>query len=144
VDLTEPINDGVQDTIHTVAPATDERISMVGPMGVSQTSGGDLSFSEKDAAIFFELDGQRFPGQFEDDEALLLDFTVLPRPANDTDEQVPFVFGQYGPSMNPLVVGGDQELDIIVRNTSGGALDSSSSDTSTVTFTGEVVFDDRR
>lgn len=144
VDVSEPISDGQTATVHTVSPATDERISMVGPMGLSQTSGGDLSFAEGDVDVFFELDGQRYPGQFNDDTGLLLDFTTLPRPADDSTEQVPFVWDTYGPSAQPLTVDGDRDLDINIRNTSGGALDSSTSNTSTVTFTGEVVFDDRR
>jgi hypothetical protein len=144
VDISEPISDEQQATVHTVSPATDERISLVGPQGLSQTSGGDLSFAEGDVSVFYELDGQRYPGQFNDDTGLLIDFTAMPRPADDSTDQVPFIYGKYGPSMRPLTVEGDRELDINIRNTSGGALDSSSSNTSTVTYTAEVVFDDRR
>jgi hypothetical protein len=144
VDLSEPIADGATATINTISPATDERIELVGPQGVSQTSGGDLSFSAGDASVFYELDGQRFPGQFADDEIFLVDFKAMPRPPTDTTDQVPFVFGKYGTSMQPLTVQGDQDLDVRFRNVSGGALDSSSSDTTTLTHTAEVVFDDRR
>jgi hypothetical protein len=144
VDVSEPISDNQTATVHTVSPATDERVEMVGPMMLEQTSGGDLSFSEGDVDVFFELDGQRYPGQFNDDTLLLLDFTTMPRPPTDGTDQVPFIWDHYGPSDRPLAVQGDQDLDINIRNTSGGALDSSSSNTSTVTFTGEVVFDDRR
>jgi hypothetical protein len=144
VDVSEPISDGQQATVHTVSPATDERTELVGPQGLSQTSGGDLSFVEGDVSVFYELDGQRYPGQFNDDTGLLLDFTTMPRPPTDSTDQVPFVYGKYGPSMSPLSVMGDQNLDVNIRNTSGGALDSSTSDTSTVTYTAEVVFDERR
>jgi hypothetical protein len=144
VDVNEPISDEQQATVHTVSPATDERIELVGPQGISQSSGGDLSFDEGEVSVFYELDGQRLPGQFNDDTALLLDFTVMPRPATDSTDQVPFVYGKYGPTAKPLTVMGDQELDVNIRNTSGGSLDSSSSDTSTITYTAEVVFDDRR
>jgi hypothetical protein len=144
VDVSEPISDEQQATVHTVSPATDERIELVGPQGLSQTSGGDLSFSEGDVSVLYEMDGQRLPGQFNDDEGLLIDFTVMPRPPTDGTDQVPFVYNKYGPSMKPLTVMGDQELDVNIRNTSGGALDSSSSNTSTITYTAEVVFDERR
>jgi hypothetical protein len=144
VDVAEPISDGQVETVHTISPATDERTEVVGPQGMSQTSGGDLSFTEGDVDVLYEVDGQRYPGQFNDDEGLLVDFTTMPRPPTDTTDQVPFVYDHYGPSMQPLTVQGDQNLDVNIRNTSGGALDSSTSDTSTVTYTAEVVFDDRR
>jgi len=144
VDVSEPISDEQQATVHTVSPATDERIELVGPQGLSQSSGGDLSFAEGDVSVLYELDGQRLPGQFNDDTGLLIDFTVMPRPPTDGTDQVPFVYNKYGPSAKPLTVMGDQELDVNIRNTSGGALDSSSSNTSTVTYTAEVVFDERR
>lgn len=144
VDISEPISDGQEATVHTISPATDERVEVVGPQMVSQSSGGDLSFGEGEVAVFYDLDGQRFPGQFNDDSLLTVDFQVMERPPTDSTDQVPFVYDHYGPSMMPLAVAGDQDLDVKIRNTSGGALDSSSSNTTTVTYTAEVTFDERR
>jgi len=53
------------------------------------------------------------------------------------------VYDHYGPDMQPLMVQGDQDLDIKIRNTSGGAL-GTSAETTDVTYTAEVVFDERR
>jgi len=144
VDVSEPINDGQTETVHTISPDTDERIEVVGVQGMSHSSGGDLSITDDEIGVFYELDGQRYPGQFADDELFLIDFEAMPRPPTDSTDQVPFIYGKYGPSMNPLMVQGDQDLDIRIRNVSAGSLDSSSSNTSTFTFTASVVFDERR
>lgn len=143
VDVSEQISDTQTFTIHTVSPASDEKITMAGIMSVSQSSDGSFSVSEKEIDIFFELDGQRIPGQFNQDDAFLIDITNMPRPPTDTTDQLAFEWGSYDPDPNPLVVMGDQDLDIKGRNTSGGAL-GNANDTSTFTFTGAVVFDERR
>jgi len=144
VDVSEPIGDGQTETVHSISPATDETIEVVGVQGMSHSSGGDLSIGDDQIGVFYELDGQRMPGQFADDELFLVDFENMPRPPTDSTDQVPFVYDHYGPSMQPLRVAGDQDLDVNIRNVSGGSLDSSSSNTSTFTYTASVVFDDRR
>lgn len=140
--VSEPFADGATQTVHTISPATDERIEVVGPQMIAETS-GSLDAGEGDVGVFYELDGQRLPGQFADDQVFLIDFTTMPRPADDSTEQVPFVYDHYGPDMQPLMVQGDQDLDVKIRNTSGGAL-GTSAETTDVTYTAEVVFDERR
>jgi len=142
VDISEPINDGQTETIHTISPATDEEIHVVGPqMADLTTFSGTLNADN--LGIFWELDGQRFPGQFADDELFLVDIENMPRPPDDTVDQVPFIWDNYGPSMQPLRVLGDQDLDIKLRNVSGSNL-GSSSNTATAAYTSAVVFDERR
>jgi hypothetical protein len=140
--IQETFADGGTATVHTISPATDERIELVGPQMIAETT-GSLDADPGDVGVFYDLEGQRYPGQFADDELFLVDFEVMPRPADDSTEQVPFVYGKYGPSMSPLTVQGDQDLDIKVRNTSGGAL-GTNAETTDVTYTAEVVFDERR
>lgn len=143
VDVSETIADNTTATMHTISPATDERVQVVGPQMTSQTSTGSYSTTDDEVGVFWELDGQRFPGQFANDELFLVDFENMPRPPDDTTDQVPFVWGAYGPSMQPLTVQGDQDLDINIRNVSGGSL-GNAGDTSTFTYTSQVVFDERR
>lgn len=137
------ISDGATETIHTISPASDERVMVSGPQMVAQTSN---SFTSDDDVfgVFWELDGQRYPGQFEDDSLFVVDFQNMPRPADDTDDAVPFVYGNYGPSMQPLTVQGDQDLDVKIRNVSGSNQTEGSGSDVTITYTAEVVFDQRR
>lgn len=142
-DVSEEIADDTTATVHTISPATDERIEVVGAQMMSQSSTGSYSTTEDEIGVFFDLDGQRMPGQFADDSLFLVDFTTMPRPPDDSSEQVGFVYDHYGPSMMPLTVQGDQDLDINIRNVSGGSL-GTSTETSTFTYTSQVVFDERR
>lgn len=142
VTISEQFADADTATIHTISPATDETVDVVGPQMVGETS-GSLGGSEGDLGIFYDLDGQRMPGQFADDALHLIDFQNMPRPADDTSDQVPFVWDAYGPSMRPLRVLGDQDLDVNVRNVSGGAL-GTGGETTDITYTSLVVFDERR
>ena len=141
VDAGTSFSDGAVETIHTISPATDETIQVVGPQMVAQTAN---SFTSDDDIfdVFWDLDGQRFPGQFADDSLFLVDFQNMPRPADDTDDAVPFVFSHYGPGMQPLTVQGDQDLDVKIRNTSGSNQTNGSA--VTFTYTSQVVFDERR
>lgn len=142
VSVSEQFSDGDTATVHTVSPATDEKIDVVGPQMLEQTS-GSLTSSNDEVGVFWELDGQRFPSQFADDELFMVDFQNMERPADDTADAVPFVWQNYGPSMQPLSVQGDQDLDVNIRNVSGGALGSGGEST-TFTYTAQVVFDERR
>lgn len=142
VTISETFADGATATIHTISPASDERVDVVGPQMLGETT-GTLGGAEGDLGVFYELDGQRWPGQFNDDALFLIDFETMPRPADDTTDQVPFVWDNYGPSMQPLSVQPDMDMDINVRNTSGGAL-GTAGETTDITYTSAVVFDERR
>jgi len=143
VSVSEQIADEDTFTVHTVNPATDEQITMAGIMSISQSSSGSYSTSEDEIGVFFDFDGQRLPSQFADDSLFLIDFTNMPRPPTDTTDQIPFVWDNYDASPSPLTVMGDQRFDVKIRNISGGAL-GNGGDTSTFTFTGAVIFDERR
>lgn len=136
-------NDGATETVHTISPATDEEVRVVGPQMIAQTTNSYTSDPDV-FGVFYDMDGQRLPGQFADDALFLVDFQNLPRPPDDTDDQVPFVFDNYGPSMQPLRVLGDQDLDIKIRNVSGSNQTEGSGSDVTFTYTSQVVFDERR
>lgn len=137
------ISDGGTEVIHTISPASDERVMVTGPQMVAQTS-NNFTTDDDVLSVFWELEGQRYPGQFEDDALFMIDIQNMPRPADDTDDAVPFVYGNYGPSMQPLTVQGDQDLDIKLRNTSGSTQNEGSGSDVVITYTAEVVFDERR
>lgn len=136
-------NDGQTETVHTISPASDEEVHVVGPQMIAQTTNSYTTNNDV-FGVFWDLDGQRFPGQFADDALFLVDFQNMPRPPDDTDDQVPFVWGNYGPGMQPLRVLGDQDLDINIRNVSGSNQTEGSGGDVTWTYTSQVVFDERR
>lgn len=141
VDIAEPITDGQVETMHTIAPATDERIQVAGLQQADLTTfSGTLAAD--DLGVFWELDGQRWPGQFANDELFLVDMLTMPRPPADTEEQMGFDWDDYDPSVSPLAVSPDRELDINLRNVSGGSL-GASTNTATATYTSAVIFDER-
>jgi hypothetical protein len=139
-DVSEPISDDQEFVVHTLTPNTDERYEFDGWLQVDHTSGGDLSLTEGDVSYLWDFDGQQRPSQFNDDVYAGIDHTIMPRPPTDSDEQDGFVYGEDVANVEGFVVTGDSTFRVVGRNVSGGALDSSSSNTSTFTFTAAVKF----
>jgi len=143
VQVSEPLSDNQVETVHTIQAETDEQITVDFLQSISQSSDGTYTTSEKEISVFWELDGQRLPGQFASDDLLLVDLTNMPRPPNDTTESMGFSYMDFDTLPSPLTVNPDQNLDVRIRNVSGGSL-GSGGDTSTFTYTARVIFDERR
>jgi|APHM01.1.fsa_nt_gi hypothetical protein len=139
VDVAETIADNAEFTIHTLTPATDERFEFVDLHLVSHTSTGTYTVSPGEVALLFDFDGQQRPSQFADDSIVGLDIESLPRPPTATTNAEGFVYGDDAPNVSGFTLGGDRTLQVVGRNTSGGAL-GNSTDTSTFTYTASVRF----
>jgi hypothetical protein len=139
VTVSEPLSDGQEINPLTLQPETDERFTFDGLHGIDVTFGSSTTLSEGDLAMLLDFDGQRRPSQFRDDEIVGIDLTVLPRPPNDTDHQMPYKYGMGDSPVDPFTISGDQTFNINVRNVSGGSLGSSSNDV-TVDYIAAVEF----
>jgi len=160
VDISEPISDGQEETVFTLTPATDERFTFAGVQYMDRTAG---SWTEDEGLVnvFWDLDGQRIPSQFNDDRTFGVDYRYMDGPPDDTLEQTPFIYDQYLPQelqdsgmnvdqvggghnsfagVDTLTVTGDETLQARVRNVSGGDLSGSS--TTTFEYTALVEFDE--
>lgn len=139
VDVSETIADNQEFTIHTLTPATDERFEFEDLHLVSQSSTGTYSTTAGEVVLLFDFDGQQRPSQFQDDEIVGLDITSLPRPPTATTNAEGFVYGDDAPNVSGFNLSGDRTLQVVGRNTSGGAL-GNAGDTSTFTYTASVRF----
>jgi hypothetical protein len=149
VDLTSDIDDGQEDTVFTLTPATDERYQFTGVQYVSRTAG---SWSEGEGLVnvFWDLDGQRIPSQFNDDSSFGIDYVWMDRDQDHANETTPFVYNRYLPDklqdsnlsvsevggghnafagVRDFVVTGDMTYQVKVRNVSGGTLTEGSTTT---------------
>lgn len=141
VDIAEAITDGQVETMHTIAPATDETVTVSG-LQMAEFTTSSFTTAEDQFDVLWEMDGQRWPGQFNDDTMLSVDILNMPRPPTDTTEQRGFSWDLFDTSADPLMVAPDRELEIQVRNTSGGSI-GTGGNTATATFTAGVIFDER-
>jgi hypothetical protein len=87
----------------------------------------------------FDFDGQRRPSQFKDDEIVGVDVESLPQPPNDTDNQMPFIYGKMDSNVQPFTISGDQTYEAVIRNVSGGSI-GSSGNTLTLDYIAGVEF----
>jgi hypothetical protein len=139
VDVSETIADNSEFTIHTLTPNTDERYEFVGIHEISHSSTGAYTTSPAEISLLFDFDGQQRPSQFADDSVVGLDIKALPRPPDDSTNAHPFIYGEGDDNVSGFTLSGDRTLQVVGRNTSGGAL-GNATDTSTFTYTAAVKF----
>jgi hypothetical protein len=124
IDVSEPLSDQQEVVPLTLTPATDERFTFDQLHSVGVSSDGATTTSEGDLALLFDFDGQRRPSQFKDDEIVGVDVESLPQPPNDTDNQMPFIYGKMDSNVQPFTISGDQTYEAVIRNVSGGSIGS--------------------
>jgi hypothetical protein len=160
LDITSDIADGQEDTVFTLTPATDERYQFTGVQYMDRTA-GSWTEDEGTVNVFWNLDGQRIPSQFNDDRTFGVDYRYMDGPPDDSLEQTPFIYDRYLPQelqdsgmsisevggghnafagVQDLVVTGDQTLQVRTRNVSGGTLTEGS--TTTWEYTALVRFEE--
>jgi len=160
VDITSDIADGQEDTVFTLTPATDERYTFSGVQYMDRTA-GSWSEDEGTVNVFWDIDGQRIPSQFNDDRTFGIDYRYMDGPPDDSLEQTPFIYNRYLPQelqdsnlsisevggghnafagVPTLTLTGDQTFQAKVRNVSGGTLTEAS--TTTWQYTALVRFEE--